>query len=184
MIRPKLTNICLCLMALLPAAASALPNDQQQPLHISSDTAEVDDLKGISIYRGAVYITQGSIKLKAKKVTIYSNNQGISKLVAIGSPAHFQQLPESGGEIMHAFGNTIEYYVAEERIKLKKQAKLEQEKNVFTGERIDYDIKRRVVNAYSDSNQGNSSSDSPRVNLVIQPNKINNSDKNKNSTNE
>ena len=71
---------------------------------------------------------------------------------------------------MHAFGNTIEYFVSEERIELKKQAKLEQEQNVFTGERIDYDIKRRVVNAYGGT-QTNSSTDTPRVNLIIQPNK-------------
>jgi len=74
---------------------------------------------------------------------------------------------------MHAFGNTIEYFVSEQRIELKKQAKLEQEQNVFTGERIDYDIKRRIVNAYA-GNQINSSSDTPRVNLIIQPNKTNN----------
>ena len=174
MIRSKLIKIC-CLLTtffsvVAPSIGNALPDDKNQPIHISSDTAEIDDISGRSIYRGKVIITQGTINLKADQVTIYNNAQGIAKLVAIGTPAHFQQRPEVEKNIMHAYGNTIEYFVSEERIELKKQAKLEQEQHVFTGERIDYDIKQRIVNAYSD-NQTSSSTDTPRVNLIIQPNK-------------
>jgi len=174
MIRLKLIKICCLLTAfffvIAPSISNALPDDRNQPIHITSDTAEVDDKTGRSIYRGKVKIIQGTIHLNADQVTIHSNAQGIAKLVAIGTPAHFQQLPEVEKNIMHAFGNTIEYFVSEERIELKKQAKLEQEQNVFTGERIDYDIKRRVVNAYGGT-QTSSSTDTPRVNLIIQPNK-------------
>lgn len=162
--------LATALLASLSSSAYALPDDRNQPIHISSDTAEIDDSTGRSIYRGKVYMTQGSIKLKADQVTIISNAQGISKLIAIGIPAHFQQLPEPNKNIMHAFGNTIEYFVAGERIELKKQAKLVQEQNTFTGERIDYDIKQRIVNAYADK-KTNLTADKPRVNLVIQPTK-------------
>jgi lipopolysaccharide export system protein LptA len=176
MIRLKLIKICGLLAAFFCVVTApishALPDDRNQPIHISSDTAEVDDKTGLSIYRGTVKIVQGTINLAADQVTIHSDNQGISKLVAVGAPAHFQQLPEAETTIMHAFGNTIEYFVSEERIELKKQAKLEQEQNVFTGERIDYDIKRRVVNAYGDR-QPSASAATARVNLIIQPNKIN-----------
>lgn len=176
MIHPKLIKSfsLLCTVAALSLAniCQALPDDRNQPLHISSDTAEIDDTSGRSIYRGKVYMRQGSIKLWADQVTIINDTQGISKLVAIGVPAHFQQLPEANKTIMHAFGNTIEYFVADERIELKKQAKLEQEQNIFTGERIDYDIKHRIVNAYADKSS-NQSSDKPRVNLIIQPTKTN-----------
>jgi len=176
MVRPKLIKIC-CLLTLFfsaaaPSVVNALPGDRNQPIHISSDTAEIDEISGLSVYRGKVNISQGTINLKADQVTIHSDTQGIAKLVAIGTPAHFQQLPEVEKNTLHAFGNTIEYFVVEQRIELKQQAKLEQEQNVFTGERIDYDIKLRVVNAYSD-NQTNSATDKPRVNLIIQPTKIN-----------
>ncbi|MEH6357390.1 MAG: lipopolysaccharide transport periplasmic protein LptA [Pseudomonadales bacterium] len=187
MIRLKLIKVCGLLTAFFcvatPSISNALPDDRNQPIHITSDTAEVDDKTGLSIYRGKVKIIQGTINLVADQVTIHSDNQGISKLVAIGAPAHFQQLPEIEKTITHAFGNTIEYFVSEERIELKKQAKLEQEQNVFTGERIDYDIKRRVVNAYGDQ-QPNSSATPPRVNLIIQPNKTNNSATKDNPANE
>ena len=176
MIRLKLSKFIGLLMAFFcistASISNALPDDRNQPIHITSDTAEVDDKSGLSIYRGKVKIVQGTINIIADQVTIHSDNQGIIKLVAIGSPAHFQQLPEADKTIMHAFGNTVEYFFSEERIELKKQAKLAQEKNVFTGDRIDYDIKRRVVNAYGD--QQPDSSPTQRVKLIIQPNKTNN----------
>jgi lipopolysaccharide export system protein LptA len=183
MIRLKLIKICGLLTAFFcvaaPSISHALPNDSNQPISITSDTAEVNDKAGISIYRGKVNITQGTIKLVADQVTIYSDGQGISKLVAIGTPAHFQLQPDIEKTITHAFGNTIEYFISEERIELKKQAKLEQEQNVLTGERIDYDIKRSIVNAYGD--QQPNSSTPLRVNFIIQPN---NSTTKDNSTNE
>lgn len=170
MIRPRLINSLFVISVFLfPSLAAALPNDREQPIHISANSAEIDDNKGISIYRGKVSMTQGSIKLKAEQIIIHSDAQGISKLVATGEPAHFQQLPETDKQMMHAFGETIEYYIAEERIELKKQAKLEQEQNIFTGERIDYDIKQRLVNAYGSGSQTRTPTDDTRVNLVIQP---------------
>ena len=174
----KLVTLLTSLFFVSVAGQShALPDDRNQPIHISSDTAEIDDRTGRSVYRGKVLMSQGSIKLKADQVTIINDDNGISKLIAIGIPAHFQQLPELDKSITHAFGNRIEYFVADERIELIKQAKLEQEQNVFTGERIDYDMKNRVVNAYADK-VTNPSKDKPRVNLIIQPNNASNGSNN------
>ncbi len=168
----------LGLVSLLGTAQSsfALPNDKNQPIHIKSDTAEIDDAKGISIYRGHVNIDQGSINLKAEVVTIYNDDDGISKVIATGKPAHYQQQHKTDEALMHAYGNTINYFLTDERIELRKNAKLEQEQNTFTGERIDYNMKLRVVNAYS-SNTAASEKGTPtppsnsRVEMVIQPNK-------------
>lgn len=190
-IMSKFLNYTLCFsphkVGLLIAAAlvlltgpyrsgHALPNDKDQPIHIKSDTAEIDDARGISIYRGHVNIDQGSINLKAEVVTIYNDNNGISKVIATGSPAHYQQQNKPEEAMMHAYGNTINYFLTDQRIELRKNAKLEQEQNTFTGERIDYNMKLRVVNAYSTSNpSSNKETSSPsgksRVEMVIQPNK-------------
>ncbi len=186
MTRPTLTKLYRCCLALLPSLAlltattnvSALPSDREQPIHITADTAEVDDKTGSSVYRGKVKMVQGSINLKGDQITIFSNANGVTHLVAIGTPAHFQQRPEKGKALTHAYGNTIEYFVVDERMKLKKEAKLEQESNIFTGERIDYDMKKRLVNAYGGS-QTNTTTETPRVNMIIQPAK---SDQNETST--
>lgn len=159
----------LLLLALLPSVSMALPNDKDQPIHIRSDSAEIDDAKGVSIYRGNVNIDQGSMNLTAEVVTIHNSKEGISKVIAQGNPAHYRQQNAINEPHTHAFGNTINYYIDDERIELRKNAKLEQEKDYFTGERIDYDIKNRMVNAYS--NEAGGAPGQSRVIMVLQPKK-------------
>src|SRR5690554_7907613 len=69
----KPNNLSALLLAgccLLPAMASALPSDSEQPIHIQADTAELDDKKGTAIYRGDVVITQGTLKITGHTVTL------------------------------------------------------------------------------------------------------------------
>ena len=170
MSRSSLTRLLLGILFLLPTLCTALPDDHSQPIHIKSDTAELDDAKGISIYQGNVIVDQGTLNLEGDTVTIYSNAKGISKLVTTGKPAHYQQKHEENKPLTHAFGNTIEYFLTEKRITIAHGARLVQGQNSFAGDRIDYDIKREVVNAYSDNS---AHPDNPsRVEMVIQPNKV------------
>ncbi len=156
-------------LALASSLAWSLPDDRNQPIRIKSDKAESDDSKGISIYQGNVDLVQGSIHLSADKVTIYSKDGGIIRITALGKPAHFQQTQKADDPPMHAYGNSIDYYLDEERIELRENARLEQEQNIFTGERINYDIKERVVNAEGGTDTQKQES---RVEMVIQPGKV------------
>ena len=172
MTRLKQTSLCLLIgLFIFSPTAWSLPDDKNQPIHIKSDKAEIDDSKGISIYIGNVNLDQGTINLVADKVTIYSDENGISRITALGEPASFQQQQEENKPLMHAYGKTIDYFLSEERIELRKNAKLEQDQNIFTGESIDYDISQRKVNASGGTS--NNSKDTSRVEMVIQPNKIN-----------
>lgn len=164
----KIVSLLLAASLIAPPGYT-LPSDKEQPIHIKSDTAEIDDAKGISIYRGNVNIEQGTINLKAEVVTIYNDENGISKVIAVGNPAHYRQQNEADEPLTHAFGNTINYFLTDERIELRKNAKLQQQQDSFTGDRIDYDIKNRKVNAYS--NDGGSSNRDSRVKMVLQPKK-------------
>ena len=56
--------------ALGSVSAWALPNDQQQPIRIQADDAQLDDKHGVATYTGDVIITQGSMKVTGNKVTI------------------------------------------------------------------------------------------------------------------
>jgi lipopolysaccharide export system protein LptA len=152
----------------LSATAWSLPGDRDQPILIKSNKAELDESKGMSIYQGEVMLEQGSIKLAADEVTIFSNQNGVYRILATGTPAHFQQIQKKNDTPIHAFGNSINYLLELELIELRENAKLEQQKNIFTGERIDYDMKQRLVNA--ESGPGDKTEGS-RVEMVIQPNK-------------
>ena len=56
--------------ALGSVSAWALPNDQEQPIRIQADDAQLDDKNGVATYKGDVIITQGSMKITGNTVTI------------------------------------------------------------------------------------------------------------------
>ncbi|MDX1733349.1 MAG: LptA/OstA family protein, partial [Halioglobus sp.] len=65
-------------------AASALPDDREQPIHITADTAVRDEKRGVTIYSGHVQMRQGSMELDADSLTIYHEAADADKFVARG----------------------------------------------------------------------------------------------------
>lgn len=152
-----LTIFCWCTLS------NALPNDRQQPIKIESDRAEQDEKKGTTTYEGSVIIRQGTIKINADKVTVFSDANKVDRIVCVGKPAHYQQRRNPQDGLVFASANTIKYFLANDKIALIKNASLEQKGTVITGEQIDYDLKAEVVKATSGRNT------KKRIQMVIPP---------------
>jgi lipopolysaccharide export system protein LptA len=152
--------------AIVCAAAStnlqALPEDREQPIRITADQALRDEKQGFTEYTGNVRLDQGSLSIEADKITVHHVTEEADKIVAEGKPAHMQQVPEADKAPMHARADTIEYFKTEERVHLSKNAQVEQDGSIVTGETIDYFIAEQLVRADSDLNQTDS-----RVEVVI-----------------
>ena len=154
---------------LLSGLAHALPSDSSQPINIQADSAELDDKRGIAIYRGDVVITQGTLKITGDTVTITMNNDGdIDVFTSEGKPAYYEQLPSPDKEIVQAYGLTIQYFANTDKIIIIDQAKVIQQGNTFRGEKIVYDTNLEIVTA-GRGKQGTITTPTPRVNMVIQP---------------
>ncbi|WJW74858.1 lipopolysaccharide transport periplasmic protein LptA [Thiohalobacter sp. IOR34] len=149
------------LLGLLPLAAVALSSDRQQPMYVEADSAEINDQTGISIYRGHVRITQGTLEINARQVTLYSRDGEVRKAVAVGKPATYRQLPDGKTEPVRAEALRMEYLPPEDRLLLFEQARVWQNGDDFRSERIVYDIGLDQVNAGA----GNGD----RVRITIQP---------------
>ncbi|QEY61391.1 lipopolysaccharide transport periplasmic protein LptA [Metapseudomonas lalkuanensis] len=157
--------------ALGSAAAWALPTDRDQPIRVQADSAELDDKQGVAVYRGNVVITQGTLKITGDTVTITQDTNGdIEVFTSVGKPAYYEQKPAVDKQIVKAYGLTIQYFAANERIILLDQAKVVQEGNTFEGEKIVYDTQRQIVNA-GRATGGNVTTPRPRIDMVIQPKK-------------
>ncbi|MCY1204543.1 Lipopolysaccharide export system protein LptA [compost metagenome] len=157
--------------ALGSAAAWALPTDRDQPIRVQADSAELDDKQGVAVYRGNVVITQGTLKITGDTVTITQDANGdVEVFTSVGKPAYYEQKPAVDKEIVKAYGLTIQYFAANERIILLDQAKVVQEGNTFEGEKIVYDTQRQIVNA-GRATGGNVTTPRPRIDMVIQPKK-------------
>ena len=156
--------------------ASALSTDSEQPINIEADRAEADDVKRTTIYRGDVVITQGTLKITGETVTIYYDENGdLTKLVSVGSPARFHQLPDGKSDIpknyQKAQAKRMEYYEGKDLIVLLGNAVYGQGGDRVAAERIVYDSKRSRMKAESARPSSGSSEKPDRVRIKIEPKK-------------
>ncbi len=161
--RPNLSAAFTLLATCCAAPVFALSSDKQQPINVEADSVEIDHKKGVSVYKGNVTLTQGSMHLDADIVTLYNRNNDIEKAYAEGKPAHFRQRPDGKQEDIRAQSQRMEYYTTTGKLILLDGAHVWQEKNEFSGNRIEYDTERSVVNA------SKAKSGSERVRVIIQP---------------
>ncbi|GAB7533538.1 lipopolysaccharide transport periplasmic protein LptA [Pseudomonas sp. 3A(2025)] len=153
------------------ASAWALPTDRDQPIHIQSDDAQLDDKKGIATYKGNVIITQGSMKITGNTVTITRNAQGeVDVFTSVGNLAYYEQKPSTTKPIVQAYAVTIQYYAAQDRIVLIDKAKVINDGNTSEGEKIVYDTVRQIVSA-GRATGSQVTTPRPRIDMVIQPKK-------------
>ncbi|MES2820672.1 MAG: lipopolysaccharide transport periplasmic protein LptA [Pseudomonadota bacterium] len=169
LVNPLSFRILPLLFSLASSAAWALPSDRNEPIRVQADSAELDDKQGVAVYRGDVVITQGTLKITGDTVTITQTPSGeIEVFTSVGKPAYYEQKPSVDKEVVKAYGLTIQYFAANERIVLIDQAKVIQEGNTFEGEKIVYDTRRQIVNA-GRATGTNVTSPRPRIDMVIQP---------------
>jgi lipopolysaccharide export system protein LptA len=156
----RLAALCTLLFV---RTAFALPEDQQQPIHVTADSA-VQEATTVT-YRGNVVIVQGSVRIEADQVVIYHEKGKLQKAIATGKPAHFQEQPESDGGLITGNATTLIYYNADQRVELLQNAYVDRDKSSVKGDRIEYLLPSKTVRAESTPNNT-----SGRVEMVLQPN--------------
>jgi lipopolysaccharide export system protein LptA len=153
----RFMNYCTRILALLlsfsAAFAIALPEDRDQPMRITADKAERDDINGITIYRGNVVLIQGTLKLESDTLTIYLADEEPTKIIAEGSPAKMQTRPELDKAMVYARGEVITYYRPEERVNMQTNGYVAQDGSVVEGDSIDYFIEKQLIKAESDQSR-------------------------------
>lgn len=149
----------------------ALPTDSQQPINVQADSADLDNNKGILVYRGNVIITQGSMKVLGHTVTITRNKDGeIEMMTSQGNPAYYEQKPSADDPVVKSYARTIQYQVTKKLVILIDNAKVVQNNNVFTGDKIVYDTSRKLISA-GNKRSGSVGTKPGRINVVLEPEK-------------
>lgn len=181
LVRRGIAAVCVAVVLALPNAASALTSDREQPIEIEADSAEADDAKGITIYRGDVIITQGTLRITGDQVTIhYEDGNEFTKMITLGTPARFRQLPDGKEDVeqnyQHARASRMEYYKQKDTIVLLGNAVYGQGGDSVAADRIDYDsknsrMKARTVPAASTAKPDGGAPSKGRVRITIQPKK-------------
>lgn len=167
------------LLLLSPFAVQALSTDKQQDIEIEADSADLDDIKGVSVYRGNVIVIQGSIRMTGDVMTVHFDDNGDMELVIMdGRPATYKQLPDDSQVYDEAEALRMEYYSLKDYVILINEALVTQEGLKFSGDRIEYDtvksqVKAKTVKQTIDKNDGEAKKkkSGERVKIVIKKKK-------------
>jgi lipopolysaccharide export system protein LptA len=155
----------LMLAALLtPLCPSALEDDNEKPLYLESDSAELFEAESLSIYTGNVFVKQGSMELRGDQVKIHHDAERKPEfIIAIGAPATYRQQVEGEKQPVQAEALRMEYDRVKNELTLIDQAVLSQGDDTFRSDRIVYDRAKAQVKA------GTIAQGTERVKISISP---------------
>ena len=143
-----MNKIFLIALLILSGRATALVTDSIEPIEVSANTVVIDEKEKLNTYTGKASITQGSLTLNAQTIQLFSNQQGVIKVIAKGTykqPAYYQQNQPNQPRFIEAQALEIIYLIKQELVHLKGKAHLTQGFDSFSGATLDYDIKNDKI---------------------------------------
>jgi len=154
----------LCLA--LPARAEKA--DRDKPTKIESDRMTSDDARRVTIFDGNVVVTQGTIAVRADRIVVRQDPDGLRHITATGGPVRFKQKTDaSGGKSgvwIEGEALRIEIDERDEKVDLFDKARLTRDRDEVRGNHISLDER-----AESFSVTGGTQAPEGRVRAVIQP---------------
>jgi lipopolysaccharide export system protein LptA len=144
------------LLSPLPAMATETPKApprpfSQQPMNLRADSIELDQKTGMSLYRGHVVFTQGTLRLTAARATARSVNNVIDTVTADGTPVTFRYRPEQSVEYIEGDALRAVYHAPTRRVDLYKDVNLRRGRDTFRAAVAYYDIENRSLIAEGDA---------------------------------
>jgi lipopolysaccharide export system protein LptA len=127
--------------------AAALPEDRSQPIQLEASRGQMDQKTGVSVYEGNVVITQGSMRLTADTATIYVKDNNFQRMEAIGRPSQPALQADADKPEIQGTSKRVEYDVLGAQGGHERYVRVVQGQDVFTGERVEYDLKDDVIRA-------------------------------------
>lgn len=151
--------LSLCLVISLINTAFALESDNQEPLELRANFADINQNKHLGQYSGGVEFDQGTTHLRAHKaITMTNEKNKLIKAIIYGNQAvqaHYWTIPQLNKPELHAYANIIYYYPEKHIIVLKGNASIQQDANSMRADKITYDIAKKHVITSSKSKEPN-----------------------------
>lgn len=164
-----LATLLLCAGFLgLAGAAQAERADRSKPINLESDRMRVDDAQRTSVFEGNVLMTQGTLSIRADRVTVRQDKEGHQYGSATGNPAVFRQKRDGAEGYIQGEAERIEYDGRLDRVEFFNRARLLREPaDEVRGNYISYDARTEYFTVTG--GPGASGAPAGRVRAVIQP---------------
>ena len=151
-------------------AAQAERADRGKPINLESDRMHVDDVQKTSVFEGRVVMTQGTLSIRADKVTVRQDKDGYQYGSAIGHPATFRQKRDGAEGYIQGEADRIEYDGKLDRVEFFNHARLLREPaDEVRGNYISYDARTEYFSVSGGAAPSAGGSPDGRVHAVIQP---------------
>ena len=162
----NMSSYAVLCAALLAPPAHAEKADRDKPVNLEADTVTLDDIRKISVYQGNVVLSQGTLMLRADRVQVTQNADGLDKVIATGRPVAFRQKLDGSEEFIEGFADRIDYDGANGQLELIGQAMLRRGSDELRGARISYNANTEF---YKVVGQPNARTPGGRVRAIIRP---------------
>ena len=123
-------------LLLIPSVSISEEADRDKDIEIESDMMTVDDAKSISVYKGDVIMTQGTLIIKASQLTVREDSQGFQHSTAIGKPTTFKQKRDGIDEYIEGQAERIEYDGHMDKVHLYSKASVKRGNDTVFGDYI------------------------------------------------
>ncbi len=164
--------LALILWLGLPGASRAEKADRDKPVNIEADRMSYDDLRQVNIFEGNVTLTQGTLLIRADKLTVKQDPEGFQRGTAEKGPggfAYFKQKREAMDEYVEGWGERIEYDARSEKAELFTRARIVRGADEVRGSVITYDGRSEFYKVTGGRDSGSTNNPDGRVRAVIQP---------------
>ncbi len=136
---------------LAPLYVLAAGSDRQQPVHLRADRIDIDKKTGVSLYRGHVLFTQGTLRLTAARATARHRGNELETVTAEGAPVTFRHRPEGSEEFIEGDAERAVYTAPTRRVDLYKTVTVRRGRDIFRAAVLHYDIESESLIAESDA---------------------------------
>jgi len=158
-------------MLAMASPARAERADRDRPVNIEADRMNADDAQKTAVFEGRVVLTQGTLLIRADRLTVRQDKEGFQSGVALGKLATFRQKREGSDEYIDGEAERIEYDGRADRVQLFNQARLRREGgDDVRGNYISYDSRTEYFTVQAAKDASAESRDG-RVRAVIMPKK-------------
>jgi lipopolysaccharide export system protein LptA len=162
----------LGLALLLATPAQAQRDDKSQPVNFTANTGEVNYQTKIGNLSGNVVITQGTMTIRADRITFKQNADNSISATAHGNPITFRQKRDGVDEYFEGYAQRAEYDGEKELLELFDRALLKRSTDEIRSNYISYNTRTEQFRAEGRPDTATAPPDSgpgARVRGVFQP---------------
>ena len=134
-------------LAAFPLAAQAEAADREKPINFSADRGDLNYETKLGKLDGNVVLTQGTITVRAERLTFRQNPDNSMQVTAFGNPVSFRQKRDGVDEYYEGYAQRVEYDGAKEQLELHDRALLKRGLDEIRSNFISYNAKTELFKA-------------------------------------